>query len=174
VAKRTFGRVDDQIWKNVWKWARRRHPGKGKPWCKKRYFQRVGSRDWEFTPAQGEGKLRLIRASDTPIRCHIKIRKDAILSTQTGRGTLRSASDSRKSPRKPYQTWTKFRIPYGSMKQRRTGFGGSRVLERLELPTEKFARAVLRGRGFSNEPLLLDWRASTGCPPEEIRLEPSG
>jgi RNA-directed DNA polymerase len=77
VAKHTFGRVDEQIWKNVWKWARRRHPNKGKDWCKRRYFRRIGSREWVFTPPKGEGTLRLARTSDTPIRRHIKIRKDA-------------------------------------------------------------------------------------------------
>ena len=75
VAKHTFGRVDHQIWEMLWNWARRRHPNKRETWCKERYFPRIGSRKWVF--ALPGGKRSLVNASDTPIRRHIKIRKDA-------------------------------------------------------------------------------------------------
>jgi RNA-directed DNA polymerase len=38
VSKNTFGRVDFEITKALWQWARRRHPTKPKGWIKKRYF----------------------------------------------------------------------------------------------------------------------------------------
>jgi RNA-directed DNA polymerase len=76
VAKDTFSRVDYQIWEGLWNWATRRHPDKGAHWIKKRYFQQRGSRQWVFTSPKGKGpELKL--ASDTPIRRHVKIRKDA-------------------------------------------------------------------------------------------------
>jgi len=48
VAKRASGRVDHVIFRLIWKWARRRHPRKGARWVKRRYFDRVGTRDWWF------------------------------------------------------------------------------------------------------------------------------
>ena len=78
VAKRLFGWVDAQIWKGLWAWARHRHPNKGKEWTKNRYFQQKGYRNWVFTQPDGNGKgVQLVKASDTSIRRHVKVRKDA-------------------------------------------------------------------------------------------------
>lgn len=76
VAKRLFGWVDAQIWKGLWAWARHRHPNKGKEWTKNRYFQQKGYRNWVFTQPDGKG-VQLVKASDTSIRRHVKVRKDA-------------------------------------------------------------------------------------------------
>jgi RNA-directed DNA polymerase len=38
VATETFGRVDHEIWRRLWQWARRRHPNKSAAWVKKRYL----------------------------------------------------------------------------------------------------------------------------------------
>ena len=40
-AKKTFVHVDTAIFKALWRWARRRHPKKGKKWVKDRYFGRL-------------------------------------------------------------------------------------------------------------------------------------
>jgi len=82
VAKETFSKVDHVIWKQLWQWACRRHPNKPLKWIKNRYFVRQGRRDWVFgtTAADENGKeksVRLVRASDTPIRRHIKIKGEA-------------------------------------------------------------------------------------------------
>ncbi|MHB1564504.1 MAG: group II intron reverse transcriptase/maturase [Leptospirillum sp.] len=76
VAKRLFGWVDAQIWKGLWAWSRHRHPNKGKEWTKNRYFQQKGYRNWVFTQPDGKG-AQLVKASDTSIRRHVKVRKDA-------------------------------------------------------------------------------------------------
>src|SRR5215472_7624518 len=47
-AKKTFAHVDTAIFKALWRWARRRHPTKGKRWVKDRYFGRVGNQNWRF------------------------------------------------------------------------------------------------------------------------------
>jgi hypothetical protein len=39
VAKKTFARVDADIWSMLWRWATRRHPQKGTQWIKEKYFQ---------------------------------------------------------------------------------------------------------------------------------------
>jgi RNA-directed DNA polymerase len=108
----TFGRVDDVIFKKLWRWARRRHSGKSAHWVKRKYFTRPGDRRWCF-----QGKVRnddgsfrsvqLFRARSTVIRRHVKIQGPAnpydpawelyfeerlaaqMASTLTGRGTAR-------------------------------------------------------------------------------------
>jgi RNA-directed DNA polymerase len=85
VAKETFVRVDHEIWKTLWRWAQRRHPGKNAAWIKERYFKTVACRNWVFA-AEVKGKqypdgkplvVKLFRASDIPIKRHILIRGEA-------------------------------------------------------------------------------------------------
>jgi len=82
VSKKTFSYVDNAIFRCMWKWSARRHPKKGARWIKKKYFQRQGMRSWVFSgqtiDRQGAvSPQRLIRADDTAIRRHIKVRSDA-------------------------------------------------------------------------------------------------
>jgi RNA-directed DNA polymerase len=81
VAAAPFLQVDHLVWSKVWRWAKRRHPGKGTQWIKARYFQRLGSRDWVFAcGASGAGQgtaVDLFRASTLPIQRHTKVRSDA-------------------------------------------------------------------------------------------------
>jgi len=82
VAKAIFQKVDHLIWERLWKWACRRHPRKPLTWIKDRYFIRQGLRHWVFgtmiAGADGERKLvKLVYASDTPIRRHTKIKGEA-------------------------------------------------------------------------------------------------
>jgi RNA-directed DNA polymerase len=81
-SKRTFVRVDHEIFSGLWRWARRRHRNKSLGWIKKKYFERSGDRNWcfigEMRDDQGQPyKVRLRLASDTPIRRHVKVRSDA-------------------------------------------------------------------------------------------------
>ena len=84
-AKETFRHVDNEIWKSLWQWARRRHPNKRPAWIIKKYFKKVGNRHWEFAAEDTEksypdGKplvISLCRAFDIPIRRHIKIKGEA-------------------------------------------------------------------------------------------------
>ncbi|MDR1207904.1 MAG: group II intron reverse transcriptase/maturase [Holosporales bacterium] len=82
VAKKTFSNVEYKIWKTLWKWACRRHPGKNKSWIKNKYFIRDWNRDWCFvTQNQGPQKngnklVRLFPPSHVPIERHVKIKQD--------------------------------------------------------------------------------------------------
>jgi RNA-directed DNA polymerase len=80
VAAKTFNYVDMHIFKSIWRWARRRHPNKGKEWIRKKYFSK-GSHNWTFSATvQIKGKVRtyeLIGAARTPIRRHVKIKGEA-------------------------------------------------------------------------------------------------
>jgi RNA-directed DNA polymerase len=82
VAKETFSKVDHAIWKKLWQWACRRHPNKPRRWIKDRYFKSEGLRNWVFgTKIKTEDgtviMVKLVNASDTPIRRHIKIKAEA-------------------------------------------------------------------------------------------------
>lgn len=81
-SKRTFVKVDDAIHKALWRWAYRRHPKKSRWWIKDKYFMSIGSRNWVFSgEAQGRKgtmrKVTLLKAADTPIKRHIKIKSAA-------------------------------------------------------------------------------------------------
>jgi len=68
-----FKKMDHLQWQLLWRWAKRRHPTKGKRWIKKRYFHKEGARDWVF---KVDG-LRLWRYSDFQFREHIKVKAEA-------------------------------------------------------------------------------------------------
>jgi RNA-directed DNA polymerase len=82
VAKKTFGHVDDQVFRALMAWIDRRHPGKSAEWKRRRYFRSEGLRNWVFstTIRDGMGRLTgldLFRASSVEIVRHIKIQGDA-------------------------------------------------------------------------------------------------
>jgi len=83
-AKETFDRVDHEIWRALWQWARRRHPKKSRDWVKKHCFPTLRNRAWTFagktekqTPDGKPVWLRLVYAGETKIWRHVKIRKNA-------------------------------------------------------------------------------------------------
>ena len=69
VSKVTFAYCDYRIYQMMWKWAKRRHPNKGARWVRKRYFVRIGTRNWVFS----DGSWTLSKMSDTRIVRHVKI-----------------------------------------------------------------------------------------------------
>jgi RNA-directed DNA polymerase len=72
-ASRPFAKLDHLIHGAVWRWAKRRHPTKGRKWIKRRYFRRVDSRDWQFATDE----LALMRLSTIPVGGYVKVRSDA-------------------------------------------------------------------------------------------------
>ncbi len=56
----------------LWAWAKRRHPEKSKSWITKKYWHRMGSRNWVFST--GMNNLKLF--SDTKIVRHPKVKLD--------------------------------------------------------------------------------------------------
>ncbi|MHC1697537.1 MAG: group II intron reverse transcriptase/maturase [Geobacteraceae bacterium] len=81
VASDVFARVHSEIWMALWRWARRRHPRKGRRWVKNKYFQVINGRDWVFSTSSGKGETKtteaLCRASSVKIQRHIKIQSEA-------------------------------------------------------------------------------------------------
>lgn len=79
-SSKAFSRVDFEIYKTLWQWARRRHTKKGMHWIKDKYFKQLHGRDWCFaatTKNKKSGKestLRLKRLADTPIQKYVRVR----------------------------------------------------------------------------------------------------
>jgi RNA-directed DNA polymerase len=83
VSKETYSKVDHEIWKALWKWARRNHPKKGRKWVRDRYWHTKGARNWVFgyykdAKRNGEKQLVEVRShAATPIARHVKVKSDA-------------------------------------------------------------------------------------------------
>lgn len=81
VAKKIFSDIDTYVFETLWRALEKKHPQKSATWIRKKYFVKIGTRNWCFScldKSKGEIKLRtLIKAADTKIRRHVKIKSDA-------------------------------------------------------------------------------------------------
>ena len=78
VASAAFERLDNDIWKCLWKWCCRRHPKKSHNWIANKYFHQVKGRRWSFSEAGRKCVLlSLIYASDTRITRFRKTKSEA-------------------------------------------------------------------------------------------------
>ena len=78
VAKATFSKIDNDIWRALWNWARRRHRNKNRRWIFSRYFHNIGTRQGVYScqAVQRDGsekQLTLKNAQDVRIKRHVKI-----------------------------------------------------------------------------------------------------
>lgn len=78
VSKKTFNYINHRVTMYLYRWAKRRHPNKGKKWVKNRYFHRVEDNEWTFacygTDSRGRNKFySLTNISKTPIIRHVKV-----------------------------------------------------------------------------------------------------
>ncbi len=79
VAKATYNRLENLLFKVLWRWSKRRHPNKGVEWVRKKYFHTVGERNWVFAvPVTNDdgskGLQELYQLSGTVIKRHKKIK----------------------------------------------------------------------------------------------------
>lgn len=72
-ASEAFAHIDYILYELLWKWAKRRHPHKGRWWVSTRYWHSRGNRSWVFSTEDKE----LLRVDHIPIVRHIKIRLNA-------------------------------------------------------------------------------------------------
>ena len=82
VSKEVFNYISYRIWRILWHWAKRRHPGKNNQWIKNQYFKVIKGRDWIFScniqGRKGDSKLlTLDNMVDTPIIRFVKVKGDA-------------------------------------------------------------------------------------------------
>jgi len=82
-ARKTFEKVDHEIFLALWRWSKRRHPNKGLRWIKKKYFKTQGNNNWCF---MSKSKIKykdtvelkeLFKTTSILIRRHRKIRANA-------------------------------------------------------------------------------------------------
>ena len=77
VAKQTFGYVDCQVFKSLYRWAKRRHPNKSTGWIVRKYFRTELSSKWKFQGVSAQEHQFLVEMASVPIKRHLKIRGDA-------------------------------------------------------------------------------------------------
>ena len=73
VASEAFAHLDYILYELLWRWAKRRHPKKGKWWISTKYWHRRGNQNWVFST----DTKALIRVDHTPIIRHTKVRATA-------------------------------------------------------------------------------------------------
>jgi len=83
VAKESFNKLRHEIFKILWRWAKRRHPNKGSSWIKNKYFKLINGDSWSFaceykqTSKEAPVVYNLVDPAKTPIKRHVKILSDA-------------------------------------------------------------------------------------------------
>ena len=79
-AKRTFNRVDHEVFRTLWRWTKRRHPEKSARWRRRKYFS--AAENWTFATrlhlADGtEQTFKVLQVANTPVNRYLKVRGDA-------------------------------------------------------------------------------------------------
>jgi RNA-directed DNA polymerase len=80
-ARKAYEKIDHEIFKDLWRWSKRRHPNKGFRWIKEKYFKTKEDRHWCFaTMIRNKDKIEwqeLFQATSISIRRHKKIKADS-------------------------------------------------------------------------------------------------
>jgi RNA-directed DNA polymerase len=83
VSSKSFSRIDFEIFRSLWRWAKRRHSKKSKHWIKDKYFQQLNGRKWCFAAIEKRNKshkdktLRLKRLGEISIKNYVRVRGEA-------------------------------------------------------------------------------------------------
>ena len=82
VSKETFNKVDDAVYKALWRWAKRRHSNKSPRWIMWKYFRPTAQHHWRFYSQTIDkddkpSMMYIAKAMRVPIKRHIKIRPNA-------------------------------------------------------------------------------------------------
>ena len=75
ISSETFKLLDHLTYQKLRRWAKRRHPNKGKKWVKDKYWKSIDNRNWVFSDTY-EDKITctLMNHSDIKIVRHIKVK----------------------------------------------------------------------------------------------------
>jgi RNA-directed DNA polymerase len=82
VSKKVFSKLDDAIFKTLYRWVKRRHPNQNAKWCYEKYFKHPMPVTWWFHAkshtADGSSVcVKLFKISKVKIERHLKIRAAA-------------------------------------------------------------------------------------------------
>jgi RNA-directed DNA polymerase len=77
-SKDTFSKLNHLLTLKLLRWAKRRHPRKGKKWVKDKYWHTSGDRNWVFAEwaRKSLSYVKLLNHADTPIARHVKVKGD--------------------------------------------------------------------------------------------------
>jgi RNA-directed DNA polymerase len=77
-SKKTFSKIDHDIFQALWRWARRRHRNKGARWIRKKYFDPQWTFRGRVRKENGTWRnVSLVRPAKVPIVRHIKVKAAA-------------------------------------------------------------------------------------------------
>jgi RNA-directed DNA polymerase len=68
-----YSLLDTLLFRKLWRWAKFRHPKKGKRWIANRYWLVDKGQGWTFS----DGDIKLLRHAKTPIHRHVKVKGTA-------------------------------------------------------------------------------------------------
>ena len=176
VAKKTFARIDANVWSMLWQWATRRHPNKGARWVKERYFKTRGARNWVFaaTEEKEDGKQRefiLLKETDTPIQRHIKIKSDAnphdpeweeYFESRWGKKMLHSS----RGRRKLYRVWLRQDGMCPACQERITknsSWDVRHIVKKTEGGTDAASNLLMHHLNCRRTHHRIEKRSETGC-----------
>jgi RNA-directed DNA polymerase len=78
VSKVVFSKIDNDTYRALWRWAKRRHNNKNPNWIRKKYFKSIGNQNWVFAANYGKNKIvKLFKMESIPIKRFVKVRKMA-------------------------------------------------------------------------------------------------
>jgi RNA-directed DNA polymerase len=78
ISKEVFKKLDHLLYWKLTKWGKRRHPNKTGKFVAKKYFHKIGDRNWVFASKMKDGKFfELLSHAYTPIVKHIKVKGNA-------------------------------------------------------------------------------------------------
>lgn len=64
---KTFHGLSYLLWTRLWRWAKRRHPNKGKKWVRKRYWKTINNDNWVFASnREGKNPFQLLKHTQFP------------------------------------------------------------------------------------------------------------
>ncbi|MBE9223670.1 group II intron reverse transcriptase/maturase [Cyanobacterium stanieri LEGE 03274] len=72
-SKETYSKCDFIMYRQLKRWAERRHSNKSKSWVAKKYWHTYGNRNWVFSTRDEDG-MKLLSHSETKIQRHIKVK----------------------------------------------------------------------------------------------------
>ena len=66
-SSKTFHKLSYLLWNRLWRWAKRRHPNKGKRWVRKRYWKTIRNDNWVFASIrEGKNPFQLLKHTELP------------------------------------------------------------------------------------------------------------
>lgn len=63
----TYQKISYLLWKKLWRWAKKRHPNKGKKWVRRRYWKTIKNDNWVFASTRdGKNPFQLLKHTGLP------------------------------------------------------------------------------------------------------------